>query len=88
VPLLAVLMGVITGVGGGTIRDMLLARVPGVLRGDIYATAALAGSVVLVLLLRIRVSSRWASILAGAVCFALRMVAALRHWNLPSLGLH
>jgi len=41
-PFLAVLMGGITGVGGGTVRDILLARVPLVLRSDIYAVAALA----------------------------------------------
>ncbi|MGC1922143.1 MAG: TRIC cation channel family protein, partial [Acidobacteriaceae bacterium] len=40
-PLIAILMGGVTGVGGGTICDVLLARVPVVLRSDVYATAAL-----------------------------------------------
>ena len=48
-PFIAVLMGGVTGVGGGTIRDILLARIPTVLRADVYATAALAGAAVLVL---------------------------------------
>lgn len=42
-PFLAVLMGGITGVGGGTVRDLLLARVPTVLRSDIYAVAGSSG---------------------------------------------
>ena len=42
-PFIAILMGGVTGVGGGTIRDVLLAQVPTVLRADVYATAALAG---------------------------------------------
>ena len=42
-PFIAALMGMITGVGGGVVRDVLLAQVPRVLRADVYATAALAG---------------------------------------------
>jgi uncharacterized membrane protein YeiH len=41
-PLIAVLLGGITGVGGGTIRDVLLAKIPNVLRADVYATADLS----------------------------------------------
>ena len=47
-PFIAVLLGTITGVGGGTIRDMFLARIPTVLRADVYATAAMAGSAVMI----------------------------------------
>ena len=43
-PFIAILLGTITGVGGGTIRDIFLARVPTVLRADVYATAAMARS--------------------------------------------
>jgi uncharacterized membrane protein YeiH len=43
-PLLAILMGTITGVGGGTVRDVLLARIPTVLLADVYATAAVLGA--------------------------------------------
>jgi uncharacterized membrane protein YeiH len=48
-PLLATLMGGITGVGGGTIRDVLLACIPSVLRADVYAAAALAGAAATIL---------------------------------------
>jgi uncharacterized membrane protein YeiH len=46
--LLAVLLGTITAVGGGVVRDILLNVVPVVLRANIYAVAALLGSAVLV----------------------------------------
>ncbi|MDE1175518.1 MAG: trimeric intracellular cation channel family protein [Edaphobacter sp.] len=84
-PLLAVMMGAVTGVGGGTIRDILLNRVPGVLRSDVYAAAALAGALVVVVGLRFKVP-RWVVMTAGAVvCFVLRMVAVWQHWNLPKM---
>jgi uncharacterized membrane protein YeiH len=84
-PLLAIMMGAITGVGGGTMRDILLNRVPGVLRSDVYAAAALAGALVVVVGLRMKVP-RWVTMTAGAVvCFALRMVAVWQHWNLPKV---
>jgi uncharacterized membrane protein YeiH len=87
-PLLAVLMGGVTGVGGGTIRDVLLTRVPGVLKADVYAAAALAGAAVVVIGLKIKLP-RWAVMTLGAaVCFTLRMVAVSRGWNLPKVIVH
>jgi uncharacterized membrane protein YeiH len=87
-PLLAVLMGAVTGVGGGTIRDVLLTKVPGVLRTDVYAAAALAGAAVVVIGMKAKLP-RAAVMTAGAVvCFTLRMVAVARHWNLPKVMVH
>jgi uncharacterized membrane protein YeiH len=84
-PLLSILMGAVTGVGGGTIRDILLNRVPGVLQSDVYAAAALAGALVVVIGLRMKVP-RWMVMTSGAaVCFVLRMVAVWKHWNLPKV---
>jgi uncharacterized membrane protein YeiH len=85
-PLVAVLLGTITGAGGGTMRDLLLAQVPAVLRVDVYATAAMLGAVVLVVGIRLRVSPSAAAILGAAACFSLRMVAVVEHWNLPRMG--
>jgi uncharacterized membrane protein YeiH len=82
-PLIAVLMGGITGVGGGTVRDLLLARVPSVLRSDIYAVAALAGAAVMIVALRSGVPARVAAVAGGTFCFVLRVLAVWRHWNLP-----
>jgi uncharacterized membrane protein YeiH len=87
-PFIAVLMGGVTGVGGGTIRDLLLARIPSVLRSDVYATAALAGATVLVVGLRLRMNPKVMTILGAVACFALRVVSVWRHWNLPKLLPH
>ena len=84
-PLMAVVMGGITGVGGGTVRDLLLAQVPSVLRKDVYASAALAGGVVMVLLLKVKVPRAVAMAVGGSACFLLRMVAVAQNWNLPRL---
>jgi len=82
-PFVAALMGTVTGVGGGTIRDIFLAQVPAVLRSDIYATAALAGALVMLACCRLKLSPTLSAICGGAFCFVLRVVAVWRHWNLP-----
>jgi uncharacterized membrane protein YeiH len=82
-PLVAVLLGTITGVGGGTVRDVLLNQVPTVLRFEVYATAALVGSICMIALIRLRVPSVWAASFGGAVCFLLRVVSLWEHWNVP-----
>jgi uncharacterized membrane protein YeiH len=82
-PFLAVLMGGITGVGGGTVRDIFLARVPNVLRSDIYAVAALAGAAVMVAGLRAKLSPTLMAIVGATSCFLLRVAAVWQHWNLP-----
>lgn len=82
-PLIAVLLGTITGVGGGTVRDIFLAQVPIVLRADVYATAALAGSALMILARKLGVPPAWAAFLGGTACFMLRVVSVWRHWNLP-----
>jgi uncharacterized membrane protein YeiH len=87
-PFIAILMGTITGVGGGTIRDVLLAQVPVVLRADVYASAAMAGSAVMVLGLSLGLSSPVMASAGGLVCFTLRLAAVWRHWNLPKLPMH
>lgn len=85
-PFVAVLMGTLTGVGGGTVRDVLLARIPIILRADVYATAALAGSAVMVLARRLGVHPTWAAFLGGTSCFLLRMMSVWLHWNLPRVA--
>jgi uncharacterized membrane protein YeiH len=84
-PFLAVLMGGITGVGGGTVRDLLLARVPLVLRSDIYAVAALAGAAVMVAGLSAGLPPPLMTFAGAVSCFTLRVVAVWRHWNLPKV---
>ncbi|MGA9583740.1 MAG: trimeric intracellular cation channel family protein [Terracidiphilus sp.] len=82
-PFIAILMGTITGVGGGAIRDILLMHVPVILYTDIYATAALFGSAVMVLGRRLGFHPMLAAVLGGLACFALRVCAVWFHWNLP-----
>jgi uncharacterized membrane protein YeiH len=82
-PFIAVLMGTITGVGGGTVRDIFLAHVPSVLQSDVYATAALAGAVVMVAARKAGLSPPWAAAIGGVFCFALRVVSVWQHWSLP-----
>ncbi|MEN0073113.1 MAG: TRIC cation channel family protein [Paracraurococcus sp.] len=85
--LVAVILGGVTGTGGGVVRDVLLARVPAVLTTDVYATAALAGGLVLVLARGLRVPPRLAALLGGLTCFALRLAALRWHWQLGRLPL-
>ena len=84
-PLLAILMGAVTGAGGGTVRDILLAQIPGVLHSDVYAAAALAGSIVVVIGGAMKLRKGLAMSFGAAVCFLLRMVAVREHWNLPKV---
>jgi len=87
-PFIAVLLGTITGVGGGTIRDMFLAKVPTVLRADVYATAALAGAALLIAARRLGLAPRLSATLGGALCFTLRVVSVYLHWSLPRFAAH
>ncbi len=86
-PFIAILMGGVTGVGGGTIRDVLLAQVPTVLRADVYATAALAGAAVVVAGRSLRLPKAAVAVAGIVICFLLRMISVWRHWNLPVLGM-
>ncbi len=81
--LTAVLLGTVTGVGGGVIRDVLLSQVPSVLRAEVYATAALLGSIVLVVCRRLRVHPTACAMAGAAACFLLRVVSVWQHWNVP-----
>jgi uncharacterized membrane protein YeiH len=82
-PVMAALLGMLTGVGGGMARDVLLSDVPVVLRSDIYAIAALAGATVVVIGDALQLPSTATTCAGAAVCFGLRL-AALRHgWHLP-----
>ena len=82
-PFIAMLMGTVTGVGGGVIRDILLARVPAVLQTDIYATAAFAGAVAAVGARRLGLSTAASAVTGGLVCFVLRLAAVSQGWHLP-----
>jgi uncharacterized membrane protein YeiH len=82
-PVAAALLGMLTGIGGGMMRDILIAEVPVVLRADLYAVAALAGAAAVVIGQMLQVSSA-VSMTAGAlVCFGLRFMAIRYALRLP-----
>jgi uncharacterized membrane protein YeiH len=81
--LVASLMGVVTGVFGGILRDMLCNEVPLVFTGELYATASWAGALVLVGLIAAGVSTGWAALAGGALVLAVRLAAIVFKWRLP-----
>jgi uncharacterized membrane protein YeiH len=70
----AMIVGTITAVGGGTIRDVLIGRIPTVLRSELYAIPALVGAGVAALGYRLGYAGTLAALGAAAVCFVIRMV--------------
>ncbi|MEO5711798.1 MAG: trimeric intracellular cation channel family protein [Nocardioidaceae bacterium] len=82
-PVPAALMGMLTGIGGGMIRDVLSGRVPLVFRGDLYATPALVGAFIAVLGHEAGLRTAVVAVPAAAVCFVWRVVAMRRGWNAP-----
>ncbi len=80
---IAVGFGVITGTGGGVIRDVLVRRKPLILVGEIYALAAVAGGALYVLLRETTLDSGVAAAAAMAVVLAIRAGAMRWHWQLP-----
>jgi uncharacterized membrane protein YeiH len=79
----AIILGMLTAIGGGLARDMLLARVSVVLQKEIYASAAFLGAALCVLGERLRWPAVWATWLPIALCFVLRFVSLRYGWNLP-----
>lgn len=82
-PVMAALLGMLTGIGGGVARDVLLAQIPAVLRSDLYAMAALAGAAVVVGGSLLHLPILVTALGGGLVCFGLRMAAIRRGWSLP-----
>ena len=83
--LIAALMGVVTGVCGGVIRDILCNEIPLIFRTDIYATASLAGALLLVALDRAGIEPNHAILSAMVSTVAIRLAAIRWHIHLPRL---
>ncbi len=86
-PLMAALLGMLTGIGGGMVRDMLLTEIPHVLRSDLYALAALAGASVVVIGDALGIPYAASAPVGGVLCFGLRFMAIRYGWHLPRAGL-
>lgn len=73
-PAQAVILGAITGVGGGSIRDVMIGRVPVVLRSELYAVPALVGALVLVVGHQLHFAEAPVAVIGAALCFVIRML--------------
>ncbi len=82
-PVQAVLLGALTGVGGGTLRDVLIRQVPTVLTSELYAIPALLAAAVTVLAITTGVYGLPAAVGAAALCFAVRMLGVRFGLNAP-----
>jgi uncharacterized membrane protein YeiH len=83
-PAQAILVGAITGVGGGTIRDVLIRRVPSVLSSGLYAIPALIGAAATVAATGLGASGPAVTVGAAVLCFVIRMVGVHYDLNAPS----
>ena len=82
-PLVAAMLGMLTGIGGGMLRDLLVNEIPTVLHADLYALAALAGAVVVVAGHLLHLPPTGPAIAGAVLCFAMRLVSIRRGWSLP-----
>jgi uncharacterized membrane protein YeiH len=82
-PVMAAVLGMISGIGGGMTRDVLAREVPFVLREDIYAVAALAAGAVVSLGSMLGLQPLYPVLLGAAVCIWLRMMAIFCGWRAP-----
>ena len=82
---LAILLGTITGVGGGVLRDILTGNKPIVLVGQVYALAGIAGAALFVVLIELGVNPDLSVWLPMAVIFGIRMLSIRRDWHLPKV---
>jgi uncharacterized membrane protein YeiH len=82
-PAAAALLGILTGIGGGVVRDVLVNEVPMVLRADLYAVAALAAAAVVVGGSLLHLPPAATAACGAVLCFAMRLIAIRRRVNLP-----
>jgi uncharacterized membrane protein YeiH len=80
---MAALLGMLTGIGGGMARDVLLTQVPTVLQAELYAVAALAGASIVVMGSLLDMPSATMTLAGALACLALRLGSIYRGWHLP-----
>ncbi len=82
-PFQSVVLGTVTGVGGGTLRDIVIRRVPTVLSSGLYAIPAACGASLTALALSLHFYSSALAVVAAALCFAIRMAGVRFNLNVP-----
>ena len=80
----SVLVGVITAIGGGIVRDLLAGQVPEVLRRELYAVPAMLGAVIVVVAAHFGSLQDWILWASAGLVFALRMIAVRLDLNAPT----
>ncbi len=84
-PAIVVMLGMVTGVFGGLLRDMLCNEIPLVLRREIYASVSLLTGTMYVLILHWQIDGRIATLASLLLGFAVRLLAIRFHWELPRM---
>jgi uncharacterized membrane protein YeiH len=82
-PVMAAVLGMVSGIGGGIMRDVLAGDVPTVLRADLYALAALAAAGIVAFGQVLDAKPLPPMLLGAAACIILRLLAVYRGWRVP-----
>lgn len=82
-PTVAVMMGTVSAVFGGVVRDVLVNRVPLIFRKEVYATACIAGAIFYAIVEPFYPRNIWTVMLSMAIIIAIRVTAVRRNWALP-----
>lgn len=80
---LLMFLSLLTGIGGGLLRDLFVQRMPGVLHKHVYAVAVLAGALLYLVMYRLELSQLLATPVTILLVFIIRMLATHYRWNLP-----
>lgn len=81
----ALILGVLSAVGGGIIRETLLGRIPVVLRKEVYGSAALIGSSIVIIFHYFNLDSSLGAWLGITTCFVIRYLSIKKKWNIPRI---
>ncbi len=83
---LATFVGVLTGVGGGVLRDVLAGIKPMLFRKQVYGVASALGAILYFVLLHSNINSNTSMILSLIIIIGLRLLSIKYHWNLPTMS--
>ncbi len=85
-PIVAVMMGTVSAVFGGVIRDILCNEVPLIFRKEIYATACISGACLFLLLQKLSLAYSWTVLITVSFIIILRIFSVKKKWSLPVLS--
>lgn len=85
---LSIMLGMLTGVGGGLLRDILTSTTPYIFKKHVYALAAISGALLYYALRLCAYSAVVPSVFGMFLVFAIRMLATKYRWSLPKVPLH